>query len=53
MAAIEPRLIEKFEKLPRERLSEVEDFVEFLAAREEMAQYAVKPKGRRKTRDLK
>jgi hypothetical protein len=37
MAAIEPRLIEKLEKLPRERLSEVEDFVEFLAAREERA----------------
>lgn len=37
MAAIEPRLIEKLEKLPRERLSEVEDFVEFLGAREERA----------------
>jgi hypothetical protein len=37
MAAIEPRLIEKLEKLPRERLGEVEDFVEFLAAREERA----------------
>lgn len=37
MAAIKPRLIEKLEKLPRERLSEVEDFVEFLAAREERA----------------
>lgn len=37
MAAIAPRLIEKLEKLPRERLTEVEDFVEFLAAREERA----------------
>ncbi|MEX2197491.1 MAG: DUF2281 domain-containing protein [Burkholderiales bacterium] len=37
MAAIEPRLIEKLEKLPRERLTEVEDFVEFLATREERA----------------
>jgi len=37
MAAIAPRLIEKLAKLPRERLTEVEDFVEFLAAREERA----------------
>lgn len=37
MAAVEPRLIEKLAKLPRERLTEVEDFVEFLAAREERA----------------
>lgn len=37
MPAIAPRLIEKLEKLPRERLAEVEDFVEFLAAREERA----------------
>ena len=37
MAVIEPRLIEKLEKLPRERLTEVEDFVEFLAAREDRA----------------
>ncbi len=37
MAAIEPTLIEKLQKLPPQRLAEVEDFVEFLAAREERA----------------
>lgn len=37
MAMIEPRLIEKLQKLPPQRLAEVEDFVEFLAAREERA----------------
>ncbi len=35
MAAIEPTLIEKLQKLPPQRLAEVKDFVEFLAAREE------------------
>jgi hypothetical protein len=35
MAVIEPRLIEKLQKLPPQRLAEVEDFVEFLVAREE------------------
>ena len=35
MAAIEPALIEKLQKLPPQRLAEVKDFVEFLAAREE------------------
>jgi len=37
MAVIEPSLIEKLQKLPPQRLAEVEDFVEFLAAREERA----------------
>lgn len=35
MASIEPALIEKLQKLPPQRLAEVRDFVEFLAAREE------------------
>ena len=35
MASIEPALIEKLQKLPPQRLAEVKDFVEFLAAREE------------------
>ena len=35
MSAIEPALIEKLKKLPPQRLAEVADFVEFLAAREE------------------
>jgi hypothetical protein len=37
MAAIEPALIQKLEELPAQRLAEVADFVEFLAAREERA----------------
>lgn len=37
MAAIEPTLINKLQKLPPQRLAEVADFVEFLAAREERA----------------
>ena len=37
MSAIEPTLIEKLQKLPPQRLAEVKDFVEFLAAREERA----------------
>ena len=37
MAAIETALIEKLKKLPQQRLAEVEDFIEFLAAREERA----------------
>lgn len=40
MAAIEPTLIQKLEKLPAERLAEVADFVEFLAARESRTQAA-------------
>jgi hypothetical protein len=34
MAAIEQTLIQKLQKLPAQQLAEVEDFVEFLAARE-------------------
>lgn len=37
MTPIEPALIEKLQKLPPQRLAEVKDFVEFLAAREERA----------------
>ena len=37
MSAIEPALIEKLKQLPPQRLAEVADFVEFLAAREERA----------------
>lgn len=36
----EQSLIEKIHRLPPERVSEVEDFVEFLAEREEKAQDA-------------
>ena len=35
MTAIESQLIQKLQKLPPNRLAEVVDFVEFLAAREE------------------
>lgn len=38
MAAIEPTLIQKLQKLPPQRLAEVADFVEFLAAREARAE---------------
>lgn len=34
MNAIAPSLIQKLQQLPQQRLAEVEDFVEFLAARE-------------------
>ena len=34
MNAIAPSLIQKLQQLPRQRLAEVEDFVEFLAMRE-------------------
>ena len=34
MAAVEQTLIRKLQKLPPQRLAEVEDFVEFLAVRE-------------------
>lgn len=37
MSAIEPTLIQKLQKLPAQRLAEVEDFVEFLTLREERA----------------
>lgn len=35
MTAIESQLIERLKKLPPDRVAEVVDFVEFLAAREE------------------
>ena len=34
MSAIAPTLIQKLQQLPPQRLAEVEDFVDFLAARE-------------------
>lgn len=34
MKAIAPTLIQKLQQLPQQRLAEVEDFVEFLTARE-------------------
>lgn len=37
MAAVQPTLIEKLQKLSAQRLAEVEDFVAFLATREERA----------------
>ena len=37
MTAIESRLIERLRQLPPERVAEVADFVEFLAAREQRA----------------
>lgn len=37
MPAIASELIEKLQRLPPQRLAEVQDFVEFLAAREERA----------------
>lgn len=37
MTAIESKLIETLKKLPSDRVAEVVDFVEFLAAREERA----------------
>lgn len=37
MTAIEVQLIERLKKLPPNRVAEVVDFVEFLAAREERA----------------
>ena len=37
MAAVEQTLIRKLQKLPPQRLAEVEDFVEFLAVRESRA----------------
>jgi hypothetical protein len=37
MNAIAPTLIQKLQQLPQQRLAEVEDFVEFLAAREARA----------------
>ena len=34
MDSVEPKLIEKLQNLPPQRQAEVEDFVDFLAARE-------------------
>ena len=42
MAAIEPALIQKLQKLPVQLLAEVEDFVEFLSVREMRAAAAAK-----------
>jgi hypothetical protein len=42
MSAIEPALIEKLKQLPPQRLAEVADFVEFLAAREERSAAAAR-----------
>ena len=42
MAAIDPALIEKLQKLPPQRQAEVRDFVEFLAAREERTSAGVR-----------
>ena len=38
MSTVEPTLIQKLQKLPPQRLAEVADFVEFLAAREARAE---------------
>lgn len=38
MSTVEPTLILKLQKLPPQRLAEVADFVEFLAAREARAE---------------
>lgn len=42
MTAIEAQLIERLKKLPPNRVAEVADFVEFLAAREERAAAALR-----------
>jgi len=42
MAAIAPTLIQKLQQLPPQRLAEVADFVEFLAAREQRAAAGVR-----------
>jgi len=42
MTPIEPALIAKLQKLPPQRLAEVKDFVEFLAAREERSAAGVR-----------
>jgi Protein of unknown function (DUF2281) len=42
MTAIESQLIERLKKLPPNRVAEVIDFVEFLAAREERAAAALR-----------
>lgn len=42
MAAIDPALIDKLQKLPPQRQAEVRNFVEFLADREERAAAGVR-----------
>ena len=42
MAVIEATLIQKLQKLPEQRLAEVEDFVEFLPLREARSSAGVK-----------
>ncbi len=42
MNAIAPALIDKLQRLPQQRLAEVEDFVEFLAARESRSSAGVR-----------
>jgi len=42
MAALEQSLIQKLQRLPPQRLAEVVDFVEFLAARDERAAAGVR-----------
>lgn len=42
MSTVEPTLILKLQKLPPQRLAEVADFVEFLAAREARAEAGVR-----------
>ena len=42
MAVIEATLIQKLQKLPAQRLAEVEDFVEFLTLREARSSAGVK-----------
>jgi hypothetical protein len=42
MTALETRLIERLKQLPPNRVAEVVDFVEFLAAREERAAAAMR-----------
>lgn len=42
MAAIDPALIDKLQRLPPQRQAEVRDFVEFLADREERAAAGVR-----------
>ena len=42
MAVIEATLIQKLQKLPEQRLAEVEDFVEFLTLREARSAAGVK-----------
>jgi len=42
MSAVAPALLQKIESLPQQRVAEVEDFVEFLMARESRAAAGVR-----------